>query len=141
MTNELTALTEQAVILKSALDQLERDMEATKEKFQNITGQILKTLDLMEVDSYKASGYTFFKETKSSVKVPKTLEEKALLFDYLKEKGIFMETVSIHSGTLNTLYKNESNEAAEKGILDFRLPGVEEPTTYINLKMRKANNG
>jgi hypothetical protein len=83
-------------------------------------------------------GYLFFKEEKSSVVTPKTIEEKQALFDYLQEKGLFLEMASVNSQTLNALYKYLAAQAAEEGILEFKLPGVPEPTTYTNLKLRRS---
>jgi len=40
--------------------------------------------------------------------------------------------------TLNSLYRSLAEDAAKVGILDYRMPGVPEPITYTNLKLRKA---
>lgn len=136
--NDLTEITKAAVELKEEIGKADAALKSKKERFQELSNQILKTLELMELDSVKAHGYLFFKEEKSSVVTPKTIEEKQALFDYLQEKGLFMEMVSVNSQTLNALYKSMAEQAAEEGILEFKLPGVPEPTVYTNLKLRRS---
>lgn len=134
---DLQVITKEAAELKEEIAKLEADVKSKKEKFGKLSGTILKTLELMEIDSVRAHGFLFFKELKSSVTTPKTPEDKKELFDFLQEKGIFLEMVSINSMTLNSLYKSLADEAAKEGVLDFKMPGVPEPTTYTNLKLRR----
>lgn len=124
--------------LKEEIQLLELAIKQKQVKFQTLSQTILKSLELMEVDQLRAHGFLFYKETKTSVTTPKTPEEKKLLFDYLEERGILLEMASVNSQTLNKLYKDFADEAAKQGVLDFRLPGVPEPTIYTNLKMRRS---
>lgn len=138
MTVQLNELALQIATFKNEISDLEAQTNVKKEKYQELCDLMLKTLDLADIDSMKAHGYLFYKETKSSVTTPKTVEEKNLLFEFLKEKGIFMEIVSVNSQTLNSLYKNLAQEAAMEGAIDFRLPGVEAPKLYTTLKLKKG---
>lgn len=135
---ELKSLAKRVAELKAEITQRETDLGLVKEEYQKLSGAMLRALDLMDLESIKAHGYLFFKETKTSVPVPKTLEDKQALFAYLQGRGIFTESVSVHSATLNSLYRTFAEEAAEKGVLDFRMPGVGEPTSFVNLKLRKS---
>lgn len=135
---DLTLITKQAAKLKDEIAKLESEIKARKEQYTEVCNNILHTLDLMDLDSIRAHGYLFFKEMRSSVTTPKTLEDKEKLFNWLKEKAIFMEIVSVNSQTLNSLYKNLSEDAAKEGILDFQIPGVANPTTYTTLKLKKG---
>ena len=128
----------EAAALKTEIQSKEAEVELLKEKFKGLSDTILGTLDLLELESIKAHGFLFFKETRSSVTTPKSPEEKKALFDFLESKGIFLEMVSVNSQTLNSLYKSLEAEALKRGELEFRLPGVPEPTTYINLKLKRA---
>jgi hypothetical protein len=134
----LQIITKQAAELKDEITKQEADVKRKKEKFAELANTILRTLDLMSIDSIRAHGFLFFKELKSSVTTPKTLEDKKQFFDFLESKGMFLEMVSINSQTLNSLYKSLADEAAEAGVLDFKLPGIPEPTTYTNLKLRRS---
>lgn len=137
-TNELSELTELASELKQSIDKVEGQLKQLKDKQGEVHSKILKVLELSEIDSVKSHGFLFYTQSNSSVKTPKTLDEKLRLFDFLEAKGIFNEIVSVNSQTLNSLYKNLEAEALENGVLEFRMPGVEAPTVYKQLKMRRA---
>ena len=124
--------------MKIEIDSREADLKITKEEFEKLSNVILKMLELSELDSVRAHGFLFFKENKTSVPVPKTIEEKKALFAFLEERGLFLEMVSVHSQTLNSLYKSLSDEALKNGILDFKIPGVGEATNFIKLKLRRS---
>lgn len=135
---DLRELAKVAAVLKNEITETEDFLKRKKDRFNEISDRILKTLELLELDNIRAHGFLFFKEVKSSVVTPKTVEDKQKLFDYLKEKGIFMEFASVNSQSLNALYKSLAEEALKEGVLDFRMPGVPEPTSYTTLKLRKG---
>lgn len=134
----IAELTLTASKLKLELEVAEATAAGLKDRLTTVQETILKTLDLMDLESIRAHGFLFFKEQKSSVTTPKTTEDKELLFAFLRERGIFSEMVSVNSMTLNSLYKTLANEAAADGNLDFKLPGVAEPKSYTTLKMRRS---
>lgn len=131
-------LTKEAAELRQVIDQDKISLKNKESRLSEIQGQILRALEVTEMDSIKAHGFTFYPETKSSVKTPKTTEAKKALFDFLEQKGIFHEFASVNSQSLNALYKTLANEALENGDLDFQMPGIEPPTEYTRLKMRKG---
>lgn len=135
---DLAEVTKRAAVLKGEIAELEAITKRKQEELKSVSNDILRALDLMDLDSIKAHGYLFYKEEKSSVTTPKTPEQKQELFEYLKEQGIFLEVVSVNSQTLNALYKSLAEDAAADGILEFKMPGVGEPTTYTNLKLRRS---
>jgi len=134
---ELADLTLLASELKKKLDDYEKALKTVKDQYNAVTDTILKTLELMDMDSVKAHGFLFYKQTSTSVTTPKTSEEKQALFEFLQSKGIFLEIASVNSQTLNSLYKSLAAEAEEQGNYDFKMPGVGEPTTYTSLKLRR----
>jgi hypothetical protein len=127
-----------AAELKLDLDKRKIEMERVQAEFTTLQLEIINILESMNIDSVKTHGFNFFIEEKASVKTPKTLEEKRMLFDYLTSQGMFDEMVSVNSMTLNSYYKAMAQQAAEQGILDFKMPGIEEPSMYKTLKMRRA---
>lgn len=135
---DLTEMTSHYAALDDLITKEEASIKRQKEELQVLRATILRTLDLMGIDSVKMHGLLFYKENKTSVATPKTLEDKKALFDFLESQGIFLEIVSVNSQTLNSLYKSLAEKALEGGDLDFKLPGVAEPTTFTNLKTRKA---
>lgn len=137
LSKELKELTFEASVLKLETEKLEGELKSKKAKLESINQTLLRTLELLELDTIKAHGFTFFKETRVTVTTPKTLEEKTLLFDFLKEKGLFMQLASVNSQSLNALYKSLSSEALESGEIDFDMAGLK-TSEYTSLKMRKA---
>jgi len=104
---------------------------------EQLENQILADLESLGKTSYHSEAGVVTSAIRSSVKTPKDLESKRLLFDYLREKGIFEEMVSINSATLNALYKRENEAAIERGELLFKLPGIPEVTNSVELRFRK----
>lgn len=135
--SDLAVKTKFAADLKREIEAVEHSLKIREEALKKVSNEIRNVLEAMELDSLKAHGFTFYIEEKESVKTPKTLEEKRLFFEYLQSIGMYDEMVSINSQTLNSLFKTMSEKAAEEGILDFVMPGIEAPTSYKNLKMRK----
>lgn len=136
--NNLQGLLATAAQYKNEAAELDRQLKVSKGNLALVQKQILETLNALEIDSVKGHGFMFYKTQESSVKTPKTLEDKRALFDFLREKGIFDEMVSVNSQTLNSLYKNLAQEALEQGVLEFNMPGIAEPTNFTKLKMRKS---
>ena len=135
---ELSELLRQAAELKDLVNGTKNTLETLQEKLTKVTTVILRQFELMEIDTTKAHGYLFYSKTKSSVKTPKTNEEKKEFFDWAESKQLFWELVSVNSNTLNSLYKTEAEIALKSGVLDFRLPGIGAPETYTTLELKKA---
>ena len=136
-TAELHDLLKEAADLKIECSKLSADLDAKKERLTSILNTTRTTLEAQGMDSVRAHGYLFYKKTKISVQTPKTPEEKQALFEWLKERGLFVEMVSVNSATLNSFFNSEADKAAEKGNFEFRIPGVGEPKPYTTLEMKR----
>ncbi len=76
--------------------------------------------------------------TTSSVNTPKTLSDKLALYQYIEQKygnDYLMDTLSIHSKTLNSFYNKEFEDSDNKAL--FKIPGLEEPKAKITLRITK----
>ena len=133
----LTEKTQLAATLKNKMDELDIESKRLSGQYSTVSSEIINILEAMEIDSVKMHGFNFYVEEKASVKTPKELEDKKQFFDYLREIGIFDEMITVNSNSLNALYKSLAAEAAEKGNFDFQLPGIEKPTPYKNLRLRR----
>ncbi len=74
---------------------------------------------------------------RTSVKTPKTPEDKAAFYAYLKEKGLYDQMISVNSATLNSFFKDALETAKREGKDDFVVPGLGEVTVTPNLSFRK----
>lgn len=73
-----------------------------------------------------------------SVKTPKTEEDRAAFFAYLKSLGLFEQMVSVHSATLNSFYKDQFELARQRGDDDFKIPGLNEETMTPILSFKRG---
>jgi len=137
MSELLKEKTGRASEIRKEIEEKKAELKVLNGEFEKLEAEILQIFDALEIESIKIHDYNFFTSEESSVKTPKTLEEKLALFEFLKENGIFNEIVSVNSQSLNSLYKSFAEEALKKGILEFSMPGIQPPTTYKQLKMRK----
>lgn len=135
---DLQELCKQAACLRHEIEEIDAKRKSVSGQYDTVTAQILRTLELMEIDSIKAHGFLFYTERKTSVTTPKTMEDKQLLFQFLRERGVFDELVSVNSQTLNSFYKDCAEQALKEGVLEFIMPGVGRPNEYVSLKLRKG---
>jgi hypothetical protein len=90
-------------------------------------------------ENYKAPGGTVYIKRIWQVKAPATDEDKAKLFDWLRQEGIFDRYATVNSNSLRALYMAEWEEAKKRGEgLEFSLPGVAPATLFETTETRKA---
>ena len=113
---------------------------------ETLKGKVVEAMTQAGKSKYIVDGVgTFGFKDKMSVKTPKTLEEKQVLWKYLEEKygkEVVWDKFGINSQTLNSFYNSELeifNEEAKLGKVsgDFHLPGIEAPTAQRDLKLTK----
>lgn len=140
---EFIAQCEATAAQKDVVDDIKAQLKDASGKLEAMKRDILKKMEAVELDKQQVPGVgTFSRVKKFSVKVPKDLELKERLFDYIKEtKGdtVLLDLQSINSNTLNAFWKAEHEAAVDKGDLDWNLPGVSEPEVYYQLGIRKSN--
>lgn len=136
-TSILSDKTKTAADLRQQIEMQELVLSTLEAEYKGVTIEIMKLMEAMDIHSVKMHGYNFYTATTETVKTPKTLEEKAKLFDFLREKGLYDEMISINSQSLNSLYRALSAEAMEKGHLEFLMPGVDAPSSFTQLKMKR----
>jgi transcriptional regulator of heat shock response len=132
--------------LKEMVNELaeKRELYAEEKKRLSEKNQELEELEIgikriMEaagIERFDADTVTVFRKEKTSVRMPKTPEQREALFNYLREQGIFEQLVSINSQTLQSWYKHEV-EARETAGQVGNIPGIEDVTTYTDLWIRK----
>ena len=134
---EFESLIEQAYKLKNEKEAFEAQAEAIGAVLTEAQTKLLTFMEQFEKTSYKSRYGNIIRVQKSSVKVPKDPEAKALFFAYLDSKGIKDDILTVNSQTLNSFYKAEKESAIAAGAEEFSMPGLEAPTAYFQLQMRK----
>jgi hypothetical protein len=125
--------------LRGECDELKDKLSEKEIKRREVEAQLLSALDELGKSRWDIAGIgTISTVDKWSYKTPKTPEQKHLFFEYLKLKNVFEEIVSVNSQTLNAFAKREMEIARDEGKTDFSIPGLEEPTLYKTVSLRKG---
>lgn len=143
-------LTPQEPVTVEALDQLCQDMfsqrekirkmdEATSEENKRLASMQSKAIAyLVELDreKYQSPFGTISVKEEWRFRLPETLEDKLDFFEHLKEKGMFDQYATVNANSYNSYLNTEWEVAKEEGRgMDFKVPGVPEPTFYRKLNM------
>lgn len=115
---------------KAARDAITQELEQEESKMLEMLGQ-------SDLTSYRGPAGMASISFRTSVKTPKTPEQRAAFFEYLKKVGVYDAMITVNSQTLNSFYKSQLEQAKEDGLEDFRLPGVDEVTINPILSFRK----
>jgi len=125
--------------LREEIQEKERELSELKTARAGIQDHILHILNEHGKKNYRSEYGMVSIAQKLSVKQPKEPDAKKAFFDYLKEKGIFEDLVSVHSQTLQAFYKTEWELAKDKDPkARFTMPGIGEPVYFEQLQMRKG---
>ena len=136
-TKEIDELCEKLFAVRARYDEADKVRKEIGSECDKLEAQIIDTLEKAEKDSWDSKSCKVSVTHKTSVKVPKDLEAKLKLFDYLKGKGMFEEMVGVNSMTLNAFYKEQFEQEIEKGNVAWEMPGVGSPTMTKGLQVRK----
>jgi len=134
---ELKEQIEKSFKLKKAYEDAKGLSDKAHYEYQNASLKAATMLENLGLDKFHSESGTFSYKYEQSFKVPKDPESKQLLFDWLRERGLYDTAISVNSMTLNSLLKAEEGNAIEEGDLDFKVPGIERGTPVIKPIMRK----
>jgi hypothetical protein len=102
-------------------------------------GRVREALKTLGKKSYKVEGLgTFTRVMKEVVTVPKDLDKKRMLFDWIKERygdDVLDSMRSINHQSLNSFYNQEVEKAS--GDPTFAIPGLDSPTSVESVSFRK----
>lgn len=136
MNDTIGQQTAKVAELKKKKEEIEAQEKQISKEYHQECEVLLRMLEASELNSINAHGYTFYIQSSMSVATPKSYEDKQALFNFLKELGIYDDYISVNSKTLNSLYNKLSEEALEKGIIEFSMPGIETPKEIKTLRLR-----
>lgn len=132
-------LGEELFELRELKQKFEDETSKVSEKLEAKKRELLTIMEKAGLDNQRIAGLGIvYTQSKFTVSMPKDPEKKKDFFNYLREKGIFEDTVTVHSNTLNSYYKTEMDNAIEAGNTDFKIPGLDEPKLVKTLNMRKG---
>ena len=137
MTKQIGDLAKDLLDIKEKIELGKTYLSELQQRYDSMGIELMNQLEVLNLDSFKAYDYTFYPQEKESVRIPKDEESKEKFYSWLKEQGLFDSMISVNSQTLNSLYKAKAEEALKDGILDFKIAGIDEATTYKQLRIRK----
>lgn len=126
----LWLLRQEKQLLKESLDDAQKRVDEAER-------ELIHILSEAEMERFDADSCTVSRQERTSWRVPKEPAAKRAFFDWLKDKGVFEDLVTVQSQTLNALCREEERLALDRGEVMFRVPGLEEPTVYETLSVRK----
>ena len=137
---EIESLVKELADKRLQVEELKRPYSQAQEELEQIEGKVGGALIEMGKDSYKSEYGTVSRRTEERYNLPATPEDREKFFNFLKEKGVFEQLITVNSNTFNSFIKAEK-EAVEardpEAALHFSLPGVPEAKTRHVLSFRK----
>ena len=134
---ELNDICESMYRLKAEIADLEAKASEKNDAYKELEAKVLATLEAHNLSNFDSASGKIIRQGRLSVKQPADPEAKKKFFDYLREKGIFEEMVSVNSKTLTAYVKKEIENAEAEGKIGFVPPGLETPSRHYYLALRK----
>ncbi len=101
-------------------------------------GRMIDMLERSGLNSYKGPHGQAIITAKTSVKIPRSSEDREAFFNYLKELELYDSMIGVNSQTLNSFYKSQFEAAKERGDIDFQIPGIGEVELRKSLSFRNV---
>lgn len=134
---EMNDLAEEIARLRSEEDEASDKKKAITAKLEAAENKMVELLITNNLKNYRAPAGLASLSFRTSVKTPKTPEQKTLFFEYLRKTGRYDDMVSVNSQTLNSFYKEQLELAKERGEDDVQIPGITEITVNPNLSFKR----
>lgn len=138
--SEVEALVKSMADKRIEVENLKRPYSQACTELEEIEQKVVGTLKELGKDNYKSEYGTVTRVNQWRFNLPKTPEDKAAYFEFLKGKGVFEGMATVNANTHNSFCKEEWNAAKERDpieALNFRIPGIEEAKVYETLSFRK----
>ncbi len=129
---EIAAKDVEADCIKASLEEKNKEINALK-------ARVVSYLKEANREGYKAPKGTVSISEQWTVVLPKTVELKMELFNWMREQGIYDKYATVHATALKTLFLAEREAAIEAGEdpLTFTIPGMEPATMFEVLRFTK----
>ncbi len=116
-------------------------VSAVNKEIASIENMLANYLKALNRTDYKHASGTVTAAKKWRVNMPETDADKANLFGWLRERGIFDKYATVNSNSLNSLYMAEWEKVKRESPLDaltFTIPGIGAPKLFESIQKRKG---
>lgn len=126
------------------LYELKQKADAADKAYKDAKNELSDIMEKAEVDKMQGDLCTVNLQLKTSCSVPKDLNKKKELFQYIKNnhgEEVLRTMLTINARTFSSWHDKEVEQKIEEtGNIDFKLPMVD-PYSYYSLGMRKRTGG
>lgn len=124
--------------INEKISNIKADLEIQTRDKMRVEHELLKEMEKTGISKFSLDGVgTIFQRETMSVKTPKAPEEKEAFFQYLKNIGEYDALITVNSQSLNSWFRMKQEAAKERGEV-FSPPGLELPTTFKQISIRKG---
>ncbi len=134
---ELNGLVEELAKQRAVCAEIDGKLKEENKKKMILESKCVAYLKELKMDSHRTPIGTMYVIEKWTVKTPQSDEEKKAFFDWCTELGIYYKYASVNSQSLNSLYKEQAEEAKARGEF-LNMPGIGSPSLHESLGFRKA---
>jgi len=136
--NEMEELSAEIAELRLQESAASNAKKIITEKLTLAENKMIETLTANSMDSYRSKVGLLSLSERTSVRLPKSDDDRAQFFNWLKNMGLYDKLVTVNSQTLNALYKEKFEEAKSLGNSEFAIPGCNEITITETLSFRRV---
>jgi hypothetical protein len=135
--DELDALGRDLFLARDRAAQIRLQLKTVDQDISEIERKLLAVFEENDKEKLHIKDYgLIFTQTRTSVKVPQG-DAKDLFFKNLSFDE-YHALRTVNSMTLNSWYKEKLELAVEQGEVDFKIPGLEDPTVTKTIACRKG---
>lgn len=131
--------------VRSQIDEINAQLKEQNQKKAELEMQVLDMFEKLGKTKYFLDGVgTISTSTRFSVRVPKDMDSKKQLLQYIHDKygpEAYWDYATVNSAKLNAFFKEELALAEESGDTSFQLPGVGAPTSSQSLRLLRDKKG
>jgi hypothetical protein len=124
---------------REVVDRIEAELADAKKVFEELKAKMIATFDKYEMEKWSQKGHgTISKRQNLAWKMPKEHDQREAFFAFLRERNAYDELITVNHQTLNSFCKEELEKAIEADNIEFSIPGLGEPSSYVTLQIRKG---
>jgi hypothetical protein len=135
---QMNVLAQKIADLRVEEERVSQTKKAITAELEAAENEMITLLVENQMKNYKAPCGLISLSHRTSVKTPKTPEDRAAFFEYLKQQGLYDSMISVNSLSLAALYKEEFKKAIDAGATDYEMPGIREVTINPSISFRRA---
>jgi hypothetical protein len=133
---ELDLFIAEMAVLRSSIEQDKEALSIQEKLYAEMGQRAAKFLEELGRTSYKSQHGTVIRKEAWRYSLPKTEEDREAFFQYLKDKGVFDQLITVNSNTYNSFIRAEVEAADDP--MAVSIPGVPAAQLYVRCDFLKG---